>query len=172
MDFRHAAHYGKAELKVLLLSPSGEVLLIEEPSFNPTGGWQSWETKSFDITLPEGRYTLRVDVQEGPLNINWFEVDYPTSVDQVSDEGLGQIQVYPNPNAGRFSIVGSFGLKQDLSVEIYDAFGRLLEDRNYKGVYELTDEFTVKAYADGFYYLKIQNGSGNQLIQKLIKHDK
>lgn len=172
MDFRHAAQYGNAELKILLVNAIGEVLLIEEPSFNPTGGWQSWETKSFDITLPEGRYTLRVDVQEGPLNINWFEVDYPTSVDQVSDEGLGQIQVYPNPNAGRFSIVGSFGLKQDLSVEIYDAYGRLLEDRNYKGVYELADEFTVKAYADGFYYLKIQNGSGNQLIQKLIKHDK
>ena len=156
----------------MLLNPSGEVLLIEEPSFNPTGGWQSWETKSFDITLPEGRYTLRVEVQEGPLNINWFEVDYPTSVGQVPEESLGQIQVYPNPNAGRFSISGSFNFKQDLSVEIYDAFGRLLEDRNYKGIYKLNDEFTINTYADGFYYLKIQNANGYQLIRKLIKHDK
>jgi hypothetical protein len=38
-----------------------------------TGGWQTWRTIIGTANLSSGRQTLRLDVTEGPWNLNWLE---------------------------------------------------------------------------------------------------
>jgi endoglucanase len=38
-----------------------------------TGGWQIWKTITGAADLSSGRQTLRVEVTEGPWNLNWLE---------------------------------------------------------------------------------------------------
>lgn len=44
-------------------------------SFGNTGGWQSWRDLSMGtLTLTEPAKLLRVDIQQGPMNLNWFDI--------------------------------------------------------------------------------------------------
>ncbi|NLZ07112.1 MAG: carbohydrate-binding protein [Phycisphaerae bacterium] len=39
-----------------------------------TGGWQNWKTIAGDVRLAQGRHRLRVEVTQGPWNLNWLEL--------------------------------------------------------------------------------------------------
>jgi hypothetical protein len=39
-----------------------------------TGGWQDWETITGKVNLTKGRQTLRVQIVQGPWNLNWLEL--------------------------------------------------------------------------------------------------
>ena len=45
-----------------------------------TGGWQTWESTSKALTLPEGEHQIRLNIVEGPFNLNWFSFDDSVSV--------------------------------------------------------------------------------------------
>lgn len=169
LDVRHAAQYGSGQLKIVFIASDGTVNLISEPTFTSTGGWQTWQTKSFQVNLPEGRYTMRVSVVQGPLNINWFEFDYPVSVQESGAGFATSINVFPNPNAGVVQLNGSFTEKQDVKVSIYNAQGQIIYSSAYNGIDLIQDSYSLESYTDGVYFLKVQLSSGAYSIQKLIK---
>ncbi|PCK08064.1 MAG: hypothetical protein COA42_11030 [Alteromonadaceae bacterium] len=43
-----------------------------------TGGWQSWQTRTHNVTLPEGLSSFRVELHSIAINLNWytFSSDY------------------------------------------------------------------------------------------------
>ena len=47
---------------------------VDTVTLSPTGGWQSWITRSSAITLPAGEHTLRFDSIGREWNMNWFEL--------------------------------------------------------------------------------------------------
>ena len=41
-----------------------------------TGGWETWETVSKNLSLEEGSYTLRLVVGQSGFDINWIDFEY------------------------------------------------------------------------------------------------
>ncbi|MBB6463046.1 carbohydrate-binding protein [Flammeovirga kamogawensis] len=39
-----------------------------------TGGWQTWQTITHDISLPQGEYEIGIKANIGGFNINWFSI--------------------------------------------------------------------------------------------------
>ncbi|MDO3384503.1 carbohydrate-binding protein [Gilvimarinus sp. SDUM040013] len=72
MDFRLASQVGSVQFEVIV---ADQVLTtVTVPN---TGGWQSYQTLSFDVELPEGRSTLRLRSVDNQWNLNWFEIKNP-----------------------------------------------------------------------------------------------
>ncbi len=68
LDFRLASLVGDVRFAVEL---DGVVLdIITVPN---TGGWQSYETVSTTVSLPEGSATLRLNSIDNQWNLNWLE---------------------------------------------------------------------------------------------------
>ncbi|WP_084645988.1 carbohydrate-binding protein [Marinimicrobium agarilyticum] len=95
-----------------------------------TGGWQSWQTLTVDLgQLSAGNHTLRVQVQSGGFNLNWFE---------LAQAG--------GDNGGGSEMIGHFDASQDLLLANYDlrpdpddlhtvaAFATMLHDSRFQNV--------------------------------------
>ncbi len=72
---------------------SGEFTSVDTIQFTSTGDWQNWETQPTSVTLPSGRYTLRLLTLQGEHNLNWFELSLVTS--QSTLENKQGLLVYP-----------------------------------------------------------------------------
>ncbi|NOU71419.1 carbohydrate-binding protein, partial [Paenibacillus sp. LMG 31458] len=48
-------------------------------SLPSTGGWQNWSTVSDEVSLIAGSHTIRLRVEAGGWNINWFELVAPAA---------------------------------------------------------------------------------------------
>jgi lysophospholipase L1-like esterase len=95
-----------------LRSGSTTLATVNIPS---TGGWQTWQTLSANVTLPAGNQTLRIFAGTGGWNINWFEATQDSSgrtaalalmaaktgFDNESDIA---VNVYPNPTGGVLTV--------------------------------------------------------------------
>ena len=73
-------------------------IAVKTFDFTLTGGWQTWQTSTFEVDLSAGIQELKFVVLTGDFNINWFEF----TADQVvtgSNETVNQpaMILYPNP---------------------------------------------------------------------------
>lgn len=61
-----------------------------------TGGWQEWQTiNDGEITLEEGRWTLRITITDPEYNINWIRFTKKKTVTSLDD--FKPVNLYPNP---------------------------------------------------------------------------
>ncbi len=75
------------------------------------------------------------------------------------------VGVYPNPNAGNFSIV-SKEEKENLQVQIYDVNGKLL--LNTKIVTENFVYLINTNLNNGVYFVSVKNQQGETITKKLV----
>ena len=166
LDVRHAAQYGTAQLKIVFIDSNGSVYLIDQPTFSSTGGWQSWQTSSVDVLLPAGRYTMRVTVYAGPLNVNWFEFNYPTSVVKVLDQNKGAIHAFPNPSNGAVQVQLNAHLPFDLLV--FDARGRMVHNMSITDAIPFDQTLFLKDYGKGLFLIQVVFDDGQILSRRII----
>ena len=43
-------------------------------SLEATGGMSIWKTQSFPVNIPSGKHSLRVEMQEGVINLAWLQI--------------------------------------------------------------------------------------------------
>ena len=172
LDIRHAAQYGSAQLKIVFIDQNESVFLIDQPSFFSTGGWQSWQTKSFDTVLPEGRYTMRVSVLQGPLNINWMEFDLPTSVANVVTMDNTVFSVYPNPSNGLFDLMIESPEEEALSLIIYNSLGRRIYSKEIASSKSYNETLSLEQHQDGVYIICLSDKNGAKLFKRIQKISK
>ncbi|NPD85950.1 T9SS type A sorting domain-containing protein, partial [Lentimicrobium sp. L6] len=84
-----------------------------------------------------------------------------TGIEELNQQAFGQIDIYPNPNEGHFSLAVSktAGQVEIEEIEIWDLEGRFIRriSANYKGLqYEAELDFTE--LQSGVYLLKLKNG--------------
>lgn len=96
--------------------------------FTPSGGtppytyvWSNGSTDQDPSGLIADTYTVTVTDSEGCTGTVTVEV---TNQVGISDLELINLQVYPNPNSGEFSVVGDFG---DGVFDVTDLSGRIVE---------------------------------------------
>lgn len=62
---------------------------VQNMVITSTGGWQTWETQTTNMILPQGKYRFRIKCVNGAFNLNWFEIrNYASSV---------PVEVFPSP---------------------------------------------------------------------------
>jgi len=128
---------------------------IQEIIVPNTGNWQVWTSVSFNVSIGPGQHYVKVVAASDGFNINYFEINTPSSVRQINDE---QLIVGPNPVADKIQIFsGGF---QYHTIEILDTKGRtVLRER-----VEYRPEFHMQVnLPDGVYYLKFINHEQFQL---------
>jgi len=60
---------------------------VSSGTITATGAWDVWEIEDAGlIFLPAGRYTLRLNIDNGPINLDWFEI---IPVDFITIEVMG-----------------------------------------------------------------------------------
>ncbi len=78
-----ASTSGQYDVSYRVASLSGASLKLEQPggatvygdvSIPATGGWQTWETVTHRVTIPNGTSALSIAATSGGWNINWFEI--------------------------------------------------------------------------------------------------
>lgn len=69
VEYRYAGATTTGQLSLQLIN--ADTQNIETISLPPTGGWQTWQTKQTQVTLPAGRFYLRLLVDAPEFNLNW-----------------------------------------------------------------------------------------------------
>jgi len=62
-----------------------ELLTINSPN---TGGWQTWETVSGNLSIPKGIHKLRLKIITGGFNMNWMEFELLAGNDDIDGDGV------------------------------------------------------------------------------------
>lgn len=181
MDYRVNVHAGGVyalHYRVASASVAGQIRLMrgEETlvttNFPVTGGWQNWTTVTQHVHLQKGVQTLRVFASSGGFNLNWFEFDLLTSVDENRERTpheFGLLQNYPNPFNPSTTIVFELSRTSPVSLQIYNLAGEMVatlaEGVHLSGRHTLTWE--AASFPSGVYVCRLKAG-GQRFSQKLL----
>lgn len=116
----------------------------------------------------QGNWTIiLVDFFQGDVGTlnNWsIEICSNASL-SVADNELDNLQVFPNPNNGNFS-VSFMPNVEDVQVDVYDVRGRVILSKSYKSFGRFEETISLDNAQSGMYLLNITNG--NQKVTKKI----
>lgn len=128
-----------------------------------------WSTNDFTNNLEvfaPGLYTLEVinacGLTKDSIQISILD---NTSINKVSE--LNNITIYPNPNSGQFKIQFSEASIKNLSFELYDYTGKLIQSETL--TIDNSNEIIpieTRGLENGIYILKLKSGS-NEMNSKI-----
>lgn len=85
----------------------------------------------------------------------------------IDEHGSMQVQVYPNPNTGQFTMRATQGLENDATVRIYNSFGQLVYVKSdLGGAKEL--QFNLEL-SPGLYFVLLKSGEKTALTKLSIE---
>jgi len=93
-------------------------------------------------------------------------VNICTGVDELLTDN--NIQIYPNPNNGKFTLKMDIDKSQNIQIEITDMLGQIIYAENlnsFNGIYQ--KQIDLKEYSNGIYTVKV-NTNKEIVIRKLI----
>lgn len=135
------------------ISSNGTLLTTQEvPS---TGGTDQWATRSFPITLPAGKQTLRIASSgTSGCKLVWFSLMDQTD---LNPRQMTQCEAFIDNNRQL-----QINTDKKFSATLYDCSGRLL----INGI--TTQETDLSSVCNGIYILKINFENGSQTSVKLL----
>jgi hypothetical protein len=155
--FRVASLYSNGSISIRLSDGTGFATL-RQVNFAGTGGWQTWSTQSFVLTLPEGSHVLRLYSQSGEYNINWFEITPQVGINELPK--LKKFSVFPNPSHGSFMVEAEFSEKTTSTLKLYDLIGNLLLNYPSGTSSFIKKEFNHEDLNPGVYFLSLVTDCG------------
>lgn len=113
------------------------------------------------ITLFENDGALCYLEDEVPL-VSYEFNGYAPCLIALQDESLNdvRVEITPNPSSGIFNFV----LQQQFSYQVFDLFGKLVQEGNGSG----QSAIDISSKPDGIYLLRVDSDKGS-LTQKLVK---
>jgi len=96
-------------------------------------------------------------------------VTFPTTISNIGHVA-SNVQLFPNPSGGAVTLSYSLTKATGVKIEIYDSFGRKLNEINniYQSAGKQEITFDTKMLAEGIYFLKI-NIDGNIAVMKMVR---
>ena len=162
LHVRTAAQWntGKIEFELLNKSTTQSLSIIDLPV---TGGWQSWQTTTKQMTLPAGVYILRMKILSGYFNMNWFEFEFVSSL-SIDNHKKNTVAIYPNPISEEFEI--NLDNQQKVrSLKILDVGGRVVKNLQPN----LSDRvYHLSNLKPGIYFLLLETDK-ERFQKKIIK---
>jgi endoglucanase len=165
--YRTAAESEIGAIELQLIDSSGSVSVLQNVSFSPTGGWQTWQTTSKVVQLPQGVNQIRILITQPLFNINWFEFSATTSVDDLSTPL--NINLFPNPSTGMVTLKGNLQQRQNVDIQVMNSMGQVLQTERLSTVTEIEKPIDLSAYSDGTYLVVIRLDDGRMHTQRVMK---
>ena len=188
MDYSvNVSSAGSYAINLRVASPSGGQLQIKDGSGSVlatvsipnTGGYQSWQTVSANISLAAGVQTIRVQSTSNGWNFNWLEIATGgaitsrtvTTSDVATSPVSSFLTTYPNPIVSNFQLQLNNGLKGTVSVQVYDMQGRLQKQFTFNKPNVGTQQMylSIAELAAANYLVKVTMKGWTQTKQ-IIKH--
>lgn len=162
VDYRIASRSDGGSLSLLVGG-----ITVDNLSFPPTGGWQTWETASTynEINLTQGLNTIRLNVDAPGWNINWFKFSQKTL--STNNIEINKIETFPNPVLKELNIsLANTGLNnKDTRITLYTINGaKVLQTK--PSANEMT--LDLSQLNSGIYILRINDKSKN-ITKKIVK---
>jgi hypothetical protein len=141
----------------------------------PDAAWQSISSTDHEMeviwaTEYMGEANIRVQGSNicgaGPVSENLVVVlDNTTSIDDMA--GF-EVKIYPNPNSGIFKLNLSTQQTDGIKLSIRNMLGEIIISDTYIPVNgQINQTFNLEAYAEGIYFLVIDNGEHTR-IEKIV----
>ena len=172
MDYSVNSAGGTYAINLRVATPAGGQLQIKNSagtvlatvSIPNTGGYQSWQTVSANISLAAGTQTIRVYSTSNGWNFNWLEVGGSSaaitskaeSTTDVASSTSSSLNIYPNPIVNSFQLQVNNDLTGTLTVQVYDMQGRVQKQFALSKTDIGTSQFylSIGALAAGNYIIK------------------
>ena len=145
-------------------------------SVTPSGGtapytysWSSSSDSTSADSLAPGDYTVTVLDANGCAFFEAFTIaEGPVSIEDELTAGISELNVYPNPSQGIFTIDISLAKRTELSVRLMDINGRIVMQREVGNIQSWRETITVNNYATGIYQLIIDTPQGSASRRLLL----
>jgi len=156
ISLRVAAQNATGEIGFYLVDENNEeteLCTVETPV---TGGWQTWTTvfRPGWFDFPEGLHTLRMRVLDGGFNLNWFELEHETGINNEKTQADFP-EIYPNPVSGDDLFIR---LKQQprsaVRLVFYNVSGNLLSAINFES-FDDTINVDISNIPKGVFILRL-----------------
>jgi endoglucanase len=169
VNYRVASLDHNGGLNLQLVDSTAGVTTLHTAVFSVTGGWQIWTTAAKPVVLPAGLHILRLLVTRPQFNLNWIEINEPASATESIKEEIN-LNVYPNPNPGLFSIEGELKQPQDICIILYRMDGRQILVRKETCSDNFRINIDISEFHGGIYLMEIKLENGKSCFKKLIKY--
>ena len=90
----------------------------------------------------------------------------PTGIDPV-ETGLSDIQIYPNPNKGTFTLVYNGERDVDLNLQLINIQGQVILSEQIEAGHKFSKEFELDYLAPGIYYFRLMHKQG-VVVKKMV----
>lgn len=169
VNYRVASLDHNGGLSFQLVDSTGMATTLHTAVFSVTGGWQIWTTAAKSVVLPSGLLILRLLVTRPQFNLNWIEIKKPASVTESTKEEIN-LNVYPNPNPGFFSIEGELTQPQDICIILYRMDGQQILIRKETCSDKFRTNIDISKFFGGIYLMEIKLENGKSYYKKLFKY--
>lgn len=89
LELRYALNTGTSNIRITV----NDREVVPSTRCSSTGGYTTWNTKTFrNIVLPEGKLRVRIYIEKGGLNLNWFRFRSKTT---ATEEELAVLETDP-----------------------------------------------------------------------------
>lgn len=122
-----------------------------------------------DSFVPGQSGNIRVQVtDENGCTGNSLIIEY-TSVGIADVQDLYDLNVYPNPNGGQFTVEADLGSHTDVTLSLRDMVGReLMQVERIKGASSFRRTFDISHLANGIYFIRVDGDEG-MIVKRVIK---
>jgi hypothetical protein len=108
-----------------------------------------------DITAAAGVYTLTITDAKNCTYVLTDTINFISGVEGVVS-GVKKITLYPNPTAGDANLMVELDVENAVSIEVFDAFGKLVLDQNLGMVKQQNVTLNMNGFAAGLYNVRVK----------------
>ena len=168
VTYRTAAESQSGQVRLELIDAQGNASALHTVSFPSTGGWQTWTNTSATLILPEGLQQLRMQITQPLFNMNWFEFDFVSSIEEANP--FVEVRVFPNPGNGWLRLEGSLEVAQDINIKVLSPLGQVIQSRILRKVSDFQTLVDIHQLPSGTYFLQIVAEDGAVYSEKILKY--
>lgn len=124
------------------------------------------------ITVPNiDTNTARIVVEAADnifyqVNTGVINIDGATA--SITDVDFNNFKLFPNPSNGKLTVDFSLSNSDDITIQLVDLSGRIVEKKKYSNVASrFSEELSFESVSKGFYLLKVTNGS-SAITKKVV----
>lgn len=116
-----------------------------------------------------GTYTVTLTVT-GPCGVQTFTQTVVISGVGIADESLGlNMNLYPNPNDGQFTLNMELATEQDVKITILDVRGAIVYSEQLNNTKSYNNQISLQGVESGMYFIQLQTETGVAIRKFLIQ---
>lgn len=169
IDYRTAAQSETGQIQLQKIETNGDVEVLHNVNFPPTGGWQVWETTSQNVLLEAGQQHFRVEIVNPLFNLNSFEFFSTTPIGINDHADFVDLQIFPNPNTGAFMVQGVLENAQNLTIQVINPLGQTVLSETTFAQDNFFKKINLTDVPNGNYWLNIRLENGTILRKQFSK---